>query len=120
MPFHFIGFGLTFGAMLPIRAVVMAHWYSGPGYGRIMGAQWSFAAVAGAIMPALAGVIRDATGDYAPVLVTVAFLFLLAATAALLSDRRSKGPSPSTSRPSSPSTSGSRRVTGPGHWLSSR
>jgi len=88
MPFHFIGFGLTFGAMLPIRAVVMAHWYSGPGYGRIMGAQWSFAAVAGAIMPALAGVVRDATGDYAPVLVAVAFLFLLAATAAVLSGRR--------------------------------
>ncbi|MCJ7726114.1 MAG: MFS transporter [Acidimicrobiia bacterium] len=92
MPVHFVGFGLTFGAMLPIRAVVMAHWYSGPGYGRVMGAQWSFAAVAGALMPALAGLLRDRAGDYAPALVGVAVLFVLAAAAALLSERREAAP----------------------------
>ena len=48
MPTHFVAFGLTFGAMLPIRAVVMSHWFSGPGYGRVMGAQWSLAADRGA------------------------------------------------------------------------
>jgi len=88
MPTHFVGFGLTFGAMLPIRAVVMSHWYSGPGYGRIMGAQWSFAAVAGAAMPALTGVVRDRAGDYAPALIAVAALFGLAAVTAFLSGRR--------------------------------
>ncbi|MBU1227551.1 MAG: hypothetical protein KJ698_10140, partial [Actinobacteria bacterium] len=87
MPVHFVGFGLTFGAMLPIRAVVMANWFSGPGYGRIMGAQWSVAAVAGAIMPALVGFLRDGAGDYAPALVAVAALFVLAAAVAVLSGR---------------------------------
>ena len=87
MPAHFIGFGLTFGAMLPIRAVVMAQWYSGPGYGRVMGAQWSVAAMVAAIMPALAGVVRDRAGDYSPALIAVATLFVLAAVAAALSKR---------------------------------
>jgi cyanate permease len=56
-----------------------------------MGAQWSLAAVAAAVMPALAGVVRDRAGGYAPALVGVAVLFALAAAAALLSDRRRDG-----------------------------
>jgi len=89
MPAHFIGFGLTFGAMLPMRAVVMAHWYSGPGYGQVMGAQWSIAAVSGAAMPVLVGVLRDRAGGYGPALATAAALFVLAALAAVLSGRSS-------------------------------
>jgi len=87
MPFHFVAFGITFGAMLPIRAFVMAHWFSGPGYGQVMGAQWSIAAISGALMPALAGVIRDRAGDYAPAMIGVTVLFVLAALAASLSNR---------------------------------
>jgi predicted MFS family arabinose efflux permease len=88
MPFHFVTFGITFGAMLPIRAFVMAHWFSGPGYGQVMGAQWSIAAISGALMPALAGVIRDRAGDYTPALIGVTVLFVLAALAASLSNRK--------------------------------
>jgi predicted MFS family arabinose efflux permease len=82
MPTHFGVFGLAFGALLPIRAVVMAGWYSGPAYGRIMGAQWSLAAVSGAAFPALAGIIRDAAGTYDPAILGTAALFGLAGLAA--------------------------------------
>lgn len=61
---HFILFGLSFGAMLPLRAMVMSSWYSGSAYGRIMGVQWSFAAVFGAAGPAGVGLLRDTTGGY--------------------------------------------------------
>ena len=87
MPAHFLGFGLTFGATLPIRAVVMARWYSGPTYGRAMGAQWSAAAVGGAVIPAAVGALRDALGDYGPTMALVAGLDALAALAAALSGR---------------------------------
>jgi MFS family permease len=83
MPTHFGVFGLVFGGMLPIRAVVMAGWYSGPGYGRVMGAQWSLAAISGAVFPAIAGVIRDAADSYDPAILITVGLFWLAAMAAL-------------------------------------
>jgi predicted MFS family arabinose efflux permease len=61
---HFIVFGLSFGVMLPLRAMVMSSWYSGSAYGRIMGVQWSIAAVVGAAGPAGVGVLRDVSGGY--------------------------------------------------------
>lgn len=61
---HFSMFGLAFGAVLPLRALAMSDWYSGPVYGRIMGAQWTSAVLVGATGPALVGVLRDLTGDY--------------------------------------------------------
>ncbi len=61
---HFIIFGVSFGAVLPLRAMVMSRWFSGPGYGRTMGAQWAFASLAGAVGPAAAGVLHDSTGGY--------------------------------------------------------
>jgi hypothetical protein len=87
MPTHFVAFGITFGAMLPIRAVVMAHWFSGPGYGRMMGAQWSLAAVFGALMPAATGALRDQVGGYGTPLAAVSVLFAAAAVVAVLSNR---------------------------------
>ena len=62
---HFVLFGLAFGGLLPLRAVIMGHWYSGPEYGSIMGAQWSAAALSGAAGPWLVGLARDAAGSYA-------------------------------------------------------
>jgi MFS family permease len=87
MPAHFIAFGITFGGMLPIRAVVMAHWYSGDDYGTVMGAQWSVAAVVGALVPAVIGAVRDQIGEYGPALLGIAILFGLAAGAALAAGR---------------------------------
>jgi len=90
MPAHFITFGITFGALLPIRAVVMARWYSGPAYGRVMGAQWSAAAVAGGLMPAVVGALRDAVGGYGPAMLAVTGLFAAAATLASISGHRGR------------------------------
>ncbi|NNK48004.1 MAG: MFS transporter, partial [Gemmatimonadetes bacterium] len=78
---HFILFGLSFGVMLPLRAMVMSSWYSGSAYGRIMGVQWSIAAVFGAAVPAGVGVLRDTTGSYEiPMGILVAAMGLAALT----------------------------------------
>lgn len=94
MPAHFVAFGLTFGAMLPIRAAVMARWYTGTGYGRVMGTQWSVAAVAGALFPALAGVLRDRAGGYTPALTLMVVLFAAAATIAVVAGRAARRAAP--------------------------
>lgn len=86
---HFALFGLAFGALLPLRAMVMADWYSGPTYGRIMGAQWTVAVLIGASGPTLVGVIRDLTGEYQTSVVVLTGL-LLVGTAAILASGRAK------------------------------
>jgi MFS family permease len=83
MAAHFTAFGIAFGALLPIRALVMAGWYSGPAYGRILGTQWTIAAVCGSLTPAAAGWLRDATGSYGWPLALTAVIFCGAAAAAL-------------------------------------
>ena len=52
---HYTLFGLAFGGLLPLRAMVMADWYSGPAYGRIMGVQWTSTVLIGAGGPPLVG-----------------------------------------------------------------
>ena len=70
---HFVLFGLSFGAVLPMRAMVMGSWFSGAGYGRTMGAQWALAALIGALGPALVGILHDTTGGYRlPMTITTA------------------------------------------------
>jgi MFS family permease len=82
MALHFVVFGLTFGAILPMRALVMSGWYSGPRYGRILGTQWTLAAAVGAATPAAAGWLTDAAGSYAwPLAATSVVLCAAAATA---------------------------------------
>lgn len=83
MAAHFAFFGIAFGALLPMRALVMAGWYSGPAYGRILGTQWTVAAVTGSLAPAAAGWLRDVTGSYGwPLAVTTVILCGAAAAAA--------------------------------------
>jgi cyanate permease len=84
---HFIVFGLSFGAVLPVRAMVMADWFSGAAYGRTMGLQWAAASLAGAIGPALVGVLHDATGDYQMPMVLTVGLLAGAAILAVVSGR---------------------------------
>jgi CP family cyanate transporter-like MFS transporter len=86
---HFIVFGLSFGAVLPVRAMVMANWFSGAAYGRTMGMQWAAASLAGAIGPAMVGVLHDATGDYQMPMVLTAALLGGAAILAVVSGRTS-------------------------------
>lgn len=84
---HFFLFGLAFGALLPLRAMVMDGWFSGPSYGRIMGTQWTGVVLVAASGPVLVGILRDATGGYGVSTVILTALFLAAAAAIALSGR---------------------------------
>lgn len=87
MTVHFVAFGLVFGAVLPMRAAVMGTWFSGQTFGRIMGIQWTLAALAGAAAPALAGFSRDTTGSYQGAVVGVIIALLASAGLILASER---------------------------------
>jgi MFS family permease len=82
---HYTLFGLAFGGLLPLRAMVMADWYSGPAYGRIMGVQWTSAVLIGAAGPALVGALRDNTGDYQASFLVLTMLLLAGMVAILAS-----------------------------------
>ena len=84
---HFLLFGLAFGALLPLRAMVMADWYSGPTYGRIMGAQWTGVVLVAASGPLLVGALRDITGGYGVSFGVLSVLFLISAAAIVASGR---------------------------------
>lgn len=84
---HFFLFGLAFGALLPLRAMVMGGWYSGPTYGRIMGTQWTGVVLIAATGPVLVGVLRDTMSSYA-VLFAVLTVFFLAAAAVIMGSGR--------------------------------
>jgi MFS family permease len=57
-------FGTVFGAVLPMRAVIMSQYFSGQLYGRMMGLQQSMLALAIAGGPFVTGALRDASGAY--------------------------------------------------------
>lgn len=80
---HFTLFGLAFGAVLPLRAMTMAGWYSGPRYGATMGTQWTITTIVGALGPAAVGLLRDTTAGYESAVVML-FLALGIGTALLV------------------------------------
>lgn len=84
---HFFLFGLAFGALLPLRAIVMGGWYSGPTYGRIMGTQWTAVVLIAATGPILVGVLRDTMSSYAVSFAVLTVLFLAAAAVIVASGR---------------------------------
>jgi MFS family permease len=96
MSLHFLLFGACFGAVFPLRAYLMSEWFSGPSYGRLMGAQWGLASVAGALGPALAGVIHDRSGDYGPVMIGTAAVLVASAALVAVSAGQRRGSAPST------------------------
>ncbi len=89
---HFIVFGITFGALTPMRAVVMSRWYSGAQYGRILGTQWTIVATIASVGPLLIGVLRDTTGSYAGPMLLVAAALGLAAALTLAAEPRPPAP----------------------------
>jgi MFS family permease len=88
---HFFLFGLAFGALLPLRAMVMGDWFSGPSYGRIMGTQWTAVVLVAATGPILVGTLRDVTGSYQASTVILTVLYVMAAAAIILSGRERSG-----------------------------
>ena len=91
---HFILFGLLLGMLLPLRAVIMAEWYSGPEFGSIMGAQWSVTAIAGAGGATIIGALRDALSGYDIPMALTAATFVMAAVATVVSGRIPGSPPP--------------------------
>jgi MFS family permease len=83
-------FGTAFGAVLPMRAVVMSRYFGGPLYGRLMGVQQMILALSLAGGPALAGLLRDTTGGYGLVWIFAAVLFV-AATPVMLAVSLDRG-----------------------------
>lgn len=71
-------FGTVFGAVLPLRAVIMSRHFSGPLYGRLMGLQQSMLALAIAGGPFLTGVLRDASGSYTVPWISSTMMFIIA------------------------------------------
>ncbi len=80
-------FGISFGAVLPMRAVIMGRHFGGPLYGRLMGLQFTLLALATAGGPLVAGVLRDALESYV-LLPPVAIALLLLAIPAILAAER--------------------------------
>ena len=80
--------GISFGAILPMRAVIMGHHFSGPLYGRLMGLQFALISLATAGGPLAAGILRDALGSYALLSPMAIVLLLLAIPTVLAAERR--------------------------------
>lgn len=84
-------FGVAFGSVLPLRALVMSRRFGGVVYGRLMGLQQTGLALAMAAGPFAAGALRDATGSYfAPWLGAV--VLFVTAVPAILAVRASSSP----------------------------
>ncbi len=88
---HFFLFGLAFGALLPLRSMVMGNWFSGPAFGGIMGTQWTAVVLVAATGPVLVGALRDATGGYQTSFALLAGSYLVAAAVILASSRVEPG-----------------------------
>ncbi|GAA4841675.1 MFS transporter [Garicola koreensis] len=83
---HFILFGLLFGAFMPLRAVVMSDWYSGPRFGTLMGIQAVALAGGRAAGPAVTGWLADSPVGYPAAMLLLSLLLIIGAimTAAAL------------------------------------
>ena len=77
-------FGVAFGSVLPLRALVMSRLFGGALYGRLMGLQQTGLALAMAAGPFAAGALRDATGSYFAPWLGAVVLFVAAVPAILM------------------------------------
>lgn len=77
-------FGIAFGSVLPMRALVMSRHFGGELYGRLMGLQYSMLALAIAGGPAMTGLLREVTGSYTEPWIGAAVLFALATPLVLM------------------------------------
>lgn len=77
-------FGTVFGAVLPMRAVIMSQYFSGELYGRVMGLQQAMLAFAIAGGPFIAGTLRDVSGSYTVPWLVFTAMFVTAIPAILI------------------------------------
>ena len=84
---YFLLSGVVVGAALPLRAVAMAKWCSGPSFGWIMGVQAAWIGLARAAGPVVTGVARQHDGD-GIAMAAMSVAFLAGAVLVLGSERR--------------------------------
>lgn len=77
-------FGVAFGSVLPLRAVVMSRRFSGELYGRLMGLQQTMLALTMAVGPFVAGTLREVSGSYLLPWIGAVALFVAAAPPMLI------------------------------------
>ncbi|GAA1165454.1 MFS transporter [Nesterenkonia sandarakina] len=73
---HFIIFGLLFGAFMPLRAVIMSDWFTGPRFGALMGVQAVAIAVGRAGGPALVGWMAGSHLGYSTAMFLLSLILL--------------------------------------------
>ncbi|MSQ08765.1 MAG: MFS transporter [Dehalococcoidia bacterium] len=78
LPVFIVGFGLGFGATVPLRLAMMGDYFGRKSYGSIVGLMSSVSAGFGAAGPVFAGLMFDLTGDYRPAFAIMAALLVLA------------------------------------------
>lgn len=92
---HFIVFGLLFGAFMPLRAVIMSDWFSGPRFGAMMGAQAVAIALGRAGGPALVGWVAGSRLGYSTAMLLLSLVLLGSAVmVAVAIQRRSQHQDP--------------------------
>ena len=78
LPVFVIGFGLGFGASIPLRLAILADYFGRRSYGSVVGIASSVSAIFGTIGPLFVGLMFDITGSYRPAYAVMAVTMLLA------------------------------------------
>ncbi len=78
LPIFIIGFGLGFGASIPLRLAILADYFGRRSYGSVVGIASSVSAVFGTIGPLFVGLMFDITGSYRPAYAVMAIVMLVA------------------------------------------
>ena len=78
LPVFVLGFGLGFGASIPLRLAILADYFGRRSYGSIVGIASSVSAIFGTIGPLFVGAMYDFTDSYRPAYAIMALMMLVA------------------------------------------
>ena len=78
LPIFVLGFGLGFGASIPLRLAILADYFGRRSYGSVVGIASSVSAIFGTIGPLFVGLMYDFTDSYRPAYAIMAFMMLIA------------------------------------------
>ena len=78
LPVFVLGFGLGFGASIPLRLAILADYFGRRSYGSIVGIASSVSAIFGTAGPLFVGLMYDFTDSYRPAYAVMAVIILFA------------------------------------------
>ncbi len=78
LPVFIIGFGLGFGASIPLRLSILADYFGRQSYGSVVGIASSVSAIFGVAGPLFVGLMHDFTNSYRPGYALMAILLIFA------------------------------------------